>query len=260
MEKRCIIIMPVSEPDGYPQGHFKRVYDYIVAPACRMAGFWPARADDPADKALDILKNIVDSDMAIFDLSSNNSSALYGMAIRQSLNLPLILIKDLKTQIIFNTQDFSEVGYDESLRIDTVQKEVETLRETLEKTYANKAEKNSLVSRLGIGPGQIIQPIYVPVETNVLPLDEPVEVHPVEPKEKPLPVISPIPDYVGNPIDEADIEILKVGDSLFHINHGRGEIKTIRKISKDRIAEIHFDSGSKTLVLGTSGFLRKVNS
>ncbi len=265
MEKKCIIIMPVSDPVGYAPGHFKRVYDYIVAPACRMAGFWPTRADDPAanDKALDIIKNITDSDIAICDLSSNNSNSLYGMAIRQALNLPLILIKDMKTQIMSDTQEFSEVEYDESLRIDTVQKEVETLRETMEKIYAGKGDKNSLLSRFGIGPGRLPQPPIVLIETDVISKDEPVEPEPVEPaapKEKHLPVISPLPGFVGNPITDVEIEKLKVGDFLFHMNYGKGEIKTVRKIAKDKMAEVLFESGSKTLVLGTSGILRKINA
>ena len=131
MEKKCFIILPTSDPDGYAQGHFNRVYEYIIAPACRMAGFWPERADNPNTNnvALDIMKNMVDSEMALCDLSTNNSNALYGLAIRQALSLPLTLIKDSKTQTKYSLHEFGAVEYDESLRIDTVQKAIETLTE-----------------------------------------------------------------------------------------------------------------------------------
>jgi hypothetical protein len=46
MDNRCFVIMPQGEPNGYPQGHFNRVYDYVIVPACRAAGYWPTRADN----------------------------------------------------------------------------------------------------------------------------------------------------------------------------------------------------------------------
>lgn len=33
--KKCFVIMPISDVDGYPKGHFNRVYDYIIVPACK---------------------------------------------------------------------------------------------------------------------------------------------------------------------------------------------------------------------------------
>jgi len=43
------------------------------------------------------------------------------------------------------------------------------------------------------------------------------------------------------------------------MNYGKGEIGSIKKMAKDKIAEFHFESGTKMLVLGTSGVLRKIN-
>lgn len=249
--------MPNSEPDGYSSGHFNRVYDYILAPACRMSGFWPERADNPntSNTAIQEIKNLIECDVAICDLSSNNANVLYGLAIRKGLDLPVILIKDLKTQMKFDAQ---VIEYDDSLRIDTVQKEVEILKEAVEKSFSNKGDVNSWLTRLGIGPGRIIEPVR-PVEIPTFIPDMPVAVEESAKKETALPVISPLPDYVGDPIDEVDIERIKVGDFLFHINYGKGEIKALKKMAKDKVAEVHFETGSKMLVLGTSGFWRKVN-
>jgi len=261
MEKKCIVIMPTSDPDGYTSGHVNRVYDYIVAPACRTAGFWPTRADNSDNTALDVIKNIIDSDMAICDLSAKNPTALYGLAIRQALNLPVTLIKDLKTQTIFSIMEQGVMEYDESLRIDTVQKEVEVLRQTLEKTFTDKAAVNSLLDRLSIGPGATspVSPSSILTSSSTFE-DQPEQEEITVPKESTLPIISPLPDYVGDPITETGIEKLKIGDSLFHMNHGKGEIKTMKKMGKDKIAEVLFESGAKTLVIGTSGFWRKIIS
>jgi hypothetical protein len=259
MEKKCFIIMPSGDPDGYASGHVKRVYDYIISPACRMAGFWPERVDtESGGKPLEILKDIVESDVALFDLTGKNPKAHYALAIRQALDLPVIVVKDLKTTTPFYIPDLAMIEYDESLRIDTVQKEVETLSEALTKIFAGKAIVNPILDRLGIGASQSAPPAPVAFE---MPSIEPlvVQEESAAQKEKHLPIISPLPGYVGDPLDESEIEKLKVGNFIFHMNHGRGEIKMIKKMGKDKIAELLFDSGPKTLVIGTSGFFRKVN-
>jgi hypothetical protein len=248
MEQKCFVIMPTSDPDGYAQGHFGRVYQYIIVPACKAAGFNAVRADDPTgnETAMDILKNMIDCDMVICDISSKNANALYAFAIRHSLNLPVALIKDAKTNISFNIQEFDNLEYDDSLRIDTVQMETEVLGNTLKKTFANKATINSLLSKLDIGPAQSIN------TSNTFAQEE-------TKKESHLPIISPLPDYVGDPITQPqEIDKLKAGDFIFHMNYGKGEIASIKKMGKDKMAEFQFESGSKMLMLMTSGVLRKI--
>jgi hypothetical protein len=260
MEKKCFIIVPLSEPDGYAKGHFNRVYQYIIVPACRLAGFSPVRVGDPSlnDSPLEIIKTIIESDIAICDLSVNDPHALYGFAIRQTASLPVTLIKDIKTNVKANIAEFDVLEYDESLRIDTVQNEIELLSEALKKAYADKGEPSQLLSRLNIGSAQVPEPPpYVPTYIEV-PLTQSPPDEDEEEKEKPLPVISPLPDYVGEPLTQAEIDHLKVGDFFFHMNYGKGEILTINRKTKDNILKIHFDSGSKVLVLVSSGIFRKI--
>ena len=266
MEKKCLVIMPLGDPDGYAEGHLNRVYDYIIVSACKSAGFMPIKADDiptTGDMSLDIIKNILESDMVICDLSSKNSNVLYGFAIRQVLNLPVTVIKDMKTKNVFDIQEFGGVEYDESLRIDTVQKAIQNLGEALKNIFSNKGEINSLLTRLAITPAQLNETKSISYDAELATLahgDQAIDqTENAEQEEIHLPIISPLPDYVGDPIAKQDIDKLKPGDFLFHMNHGKGEIKTIKKISKDKIADIQFESGSKILVLGTSGFFRKIN-
>jgi hypothetical protein len=253
MEKKCLVIMPTSDPDGYAQGHFSRVYQYIIVPACKSAGFVPMRVDDPTviGTPLDVMKTIIDSDIAICDLSSNNAHALYGFTIRYAINLPVVLIKDRQTNLAFDIQEFGAVEYDDSLRIDTVQNEIEILSVALKKTLANKVEVNSLLNRLNLGSSQT-------TTTHVTESLDPSES--IEKKESSLPIISPLPSYVGEAITQSEIDRLKVGDFLFHINYGKGEIMTLSKMAKDKVAKVQFESGSKMLVLMTSGIWRSINS
>jgi hypothetical protein len=261
MEKKCFIIMPLSDPDGYAKGHINRVYQYIIMPACRQAGFSPVRASDPsiADSPLDIINMMIESDMVLCDLSANDPHALYGFAIRQGMGLPVTIMKDLKTYLTANIPEYDRVEYDESLRIDTVQNEIETLGDALKKTYSDKAEANALLSRLNIGSAPFAEAQSFPVYSEIAATPEPTtEDEDKEEKVTPLPVISPVPHYVGEPLTQDEIDHLKVGDFFFHMNYGKGEILTINTKTKDRLMKVQFDSGSKLLVLLTSGIFRKI--
>lgn len=250
MDNRCLIIMPVRDSEGYAQGHVDRVFQYILVPACRLAGLVPTRANDPAasDTPMDILRNIIECDIVVTDLSAKHPNSLYAFAIRQSMNLPVVMIKDIKTRVQAELQVFDPLEYDDSLRIDTVQREVEALTELLKKTLAAKSERNPLLSRFDFGSvggaatGAVSDQVDTPHHT-----------------ESSLPVISPIPDYVGNPITlQEDLDKLKQGDSIFHINYGKGDIISLSKMAKDKVVKIQFESGTKLLVLVPTGIFRQI--
>jgi len=259
MDNRCFIIMPSGDPSGYPQGHFNRVYDYVIVPACRVAGYWPTRSDSVKyDNPLDVVKDIIDSEIVLCDLSANNSNALYGLAVRQSLDLPVSLVKDVKTIVIFGANDFGLLEYDESLRIDTVQKEVEMLGEALRKAVENKKERHQLLNRLAIGlPPAPTTTIALDVTSSSSTTDQAPPEEETKPKEIHLPKISPLPGYVGDPFTEAEIGKLKAGAFLFHLNYGKGKVIVVKNTGKDKLASIEFESGTKMLVLTVSDLFRK---
>ncbi len=246
MDNKCLIIMPEKDPEGYPKGHCDRVYQYILVPACGYSGLTPARATDFAgDGPMDILRSIIESDMVICDLSAKTPNSLYGFAIRQSMSLPVVMIKDVKTRVSAELQVFEPMEYDDSLRIDTVQKEIESLSELLKKARASKSERNPLISRFDFG------------SVRQAGSDSSEEVHK---EESHLPIISPVPSYVGSPItQQEELDKLKAGDFVWHINYGRGEVKSLSKMGRDKMAKIQFESGTKLLVLIPSGIFRKIN-
>jgi hypothetical protein len=162
--------MPISDHVDYPLDHFGRVYEYIIKPACIMAGFKPLRADDVKTTnyiALDIVKKIISADMAICDISSRNPNVLYEVGIRQAFNLPVTFIKDNSTERIFDISGFREVLYDESLRIDTIKKSVDEIAQMMTNTYDNKNEINSLVSLLGIDSAKVSN-TTISADTNII--------------------------------------------------------------------------------------------
>lgn len=171
-KKKCFVIMPIADTEGYEIGHFKRVYEYIIKPAIIKAGFEPMRADE-VNKAnfiiIDILKQIISSDIAICDLSSRNPNVLYELGIRQAFNLPVCLLKDNKTTRMFDIQGFRDVEYDEKLRIDNVEKVVDQLAKNIMNTYESKGEDiNSIIQLMGIKAAELENTTVISNDTNIL--------------------------------------------------------------------------------------------
>ncbi len=257
MNNNCLIIMPPADLAGYPNGHIGRVYDYIVVPACRKAGYFPARIDAAVySDSFDIVKQLVDSDIVICDISGNNSNALYALAVRHVFDLPVVVIKDAKSSVMFDAHQLGVVSYDESLRIDTVQGEVEALTEALNKAVDSRKDRHEFLYRLGIGRPSVPTPDTA--SSGISQADETPSHEEEAPKEKRLPFISPIPSYVRDPFTEEQIGNLKIGDDIFHMIHGRGKLSSLKKMGKDKLAGIQFDSGSKFLVLTNSELFRAV--
>ncbi|WP_240127912.1 hypothetical protein [Proteus mirabilis] len=158
-EKTCFVIMPISDHPDYDNGHFKRVYDHIISPACKNVGYKPVIATDSKASNLimfNILKNIVECDMAICDLSTKNANVFYELGLRQAFNKKTILITDGKEREPFDITGFRYVKYSPSLRIDTVERNVNEITEMLKETeIADENEINSIVNLLKIQPAKI---------------------------------------------------------------------------------------------------------
>ncbi|MEK6284763.1 MAG: hypothetical protein AABO57_03390 [Acidobacteriota bacterium] len=103
--EECFVVMPVRDPDGYAPGHFKHVFDDIFAPACDKAGFRPIRADQVRATNLihlDILQKLIESPMALCDLSSRNPNVLFELGLRQAFDQPVVLVREIGTDDIFD--------------------------------------------------------------------------------------------------------------------------------------------------------------
>lgn len=171
-EKTCFVIMPISDHTDYDNGHFRRVYEHLIKPACEKAGYNAIRADDVASSnyiVIDILSKIVNSDMVLCDLSAKNPNVLYELGIRQAFNLPTVLIKDTKTSKIFDIQGLRYTDYSHSLRIDTVEKEINSIAKNLEETD-KKSEKdvNSIIQLLGIQSAKIPEKVELSNDTTLI--------------------------------------------------------------------------------------------
>lgn len=267
---KCFVIMPISDHSEYNTGHFKRVYEYIIRPACINAGFEPIRADEILTTnhiALDIIRNILDCEMAICDLSSRNPNVLYELGIRQAFNLPVTLIKDDKTERIFDIQEFRDVSYDHTLRIDNVKETISELSETLKNTFNNKNEVNSLINLLGVKEAKITKETILSADTTLI-------VNMLQNFDSRLSSIENTIQFqstVSKNLEHSsslnqdsflttkDLNTLKQGQQVLHERFGIGTIEEITPRGTDlanTLIKVKFKSGVKALVFGFAKLIR----
>jgi hypothetical protein len=155
-QKECFIIMPISDVDGYPKGHFGHVYENIIYPSCEMAGYRAIRADEVKATNLihlDILKNLIDAPIAICDLSSRNPNVLFELGIRQAFDKPVVLIQEAGTPKIFDIAPLRYLEYSKEMKYHDVLQMQKELKDAIEATAAADGEAgnvNSIVKLLAL--------------------------------------------------------------------------------------------------------------
>ena len=148
---QCFVIMPISSQNGYEDGHFQLVYEDIIKPAIECAGMTPFRADETKNTnliQLDILKNVIESPIAICDMSSKNPNVFYELGMRQAFDLPTVLLRDEVTDAPFDINGLRYVTYKKGMKHRDVKDAVAQLSQALSDTYAkrdDKTEINSLI-------------------------------------------------------------------------------------------------------------------
>lgn len=152
----CFIIMPIADHPDYKSGHFKRVYEDILAPACQAAGYKPVRADDVTQANLihlDILQKLLESPMAICDLSTRNPNVLFELGLRQAFDKPTILVQEVGTPKIFDINMFRYTEYRNGLDYRDVLSDQKAIQKVLEetRTAVNEGKSvNSIIKLLSI--------------------------------------------------------------------------------------------------------------
>lgn len=167
----CFIMMPIADVPGYESGHFNRVYDHIIKPACERAGFIPKRADENTNSniiILDILKSITESDLALCDLSGLNPNVFYELGLRQAFNKKTVIIKDEKTLNPFDTNTIRYTPYNSSLRVDSTNANIAAIAKMIETTVYNPDEYNSITQLLKISPANIESKTKLSKENTII--------------------------------------------------------------------------------------------
>ena len=150
---QCYVIMPISDPKEYESGHFRRVYEDIFIPAIEAAGFIPKRADDDKSSSMiqiSIVKDIIESPMAICDLSTRNPNVLFELGIRQAFDLPVVLVQEMDTPRIFDISTINTIDYRKTLGYREVIEDRDKIKSAIIETKDNTKGVNSIIRLLGI--------------------------------------------------------------------------------------------------------------
>lgn len=152
----CFILMPISDPESYKPGHFKRVYEQIFKPACEKAGYKPVRADDVKQTNLihlDMLQKILEAPMALCDLSTRNPNAMFELGIRQAFDKPVVLVQEIGTKSIFDIAPLRYTEYRNDLFYEEVIQDQENIAKAIketEKEFTSGQGVNSIVKLLSL--------------------------------------------------------------------------------------------------------------
>jgi hypothetical protein len=133
----CFVIMPIADHDGYDKGHFTKVYEDIFKPACASAGFIAVRADEVKQTNLihlDILQKLIESPMAICDLSARNPNVLFELGLRQAFDKPTVLVQEAGTPKIFDIAPLRYTEYRRELRYREVLEDQSMISEAIQAT------------------------------------------------------------------------------------------------------------------------------
>lgn len=134
----CFVIMPISDPDGYEQGHFGQVFDDLFTPACERAGYRAIRADQVRQTNLihlDVLQKLIESPMALCDLSNSNPNVMFELGLRQAFDKPVVLVQEIGTPPIF---DITPLRYTEYRRDMLYRQVIEDQEKIARAIYATK--------------------------------------------------------------------------------------------------------------------------
>ncbi|WP_158962356.1 hypothetical protein [Myroides fluvii] len=173
-ERICFVVMPISDQEGYPTGHFDRVYLHLIKPAIEKAGLEARRADEETltnDIRLDIIKKILESEHVICDLSARNANVFYELGMRQAFDKSVTLIKDVQTPRVFDVAGIRTIQYDENLRIDNIEPKVLEIAASIEKTILHSDKdsfENSIIKHLGITAAEPAKTTEISSDTQLI--------------------------------------------------------------------------------------------
>lgn len=148
-KEECFVIMPISQQLGYDENHFTLVYEDIIKPSIESNNMIPKRADETKNTnliQLDILRRIIETPMAICDMSSKNPNVFYELGMRQAFDMPIVLIKDEITKTPFDISGLRYVTYKKDMKHRDVVEAVTELTECIKETILKRKDKNEINS------------------------------------------------------------------------------------------------------------------
>ena len=113
-ELRAFVIMPFAEhaEKSRNEGFFKELYTALIRPACERAKFEPCTADRKGSDIIHttILREILEADLVIADLTDHNPNVMFELGLRMALgSKPVCIMKSKDTGRVFDVDNVLRV-------------------------------------------------------------------------------------------------------------------------------------------------------
>lgn len=174
----CFVIMPISSQIGYEEGHFQLVYEDIIQPSIEATGMSSYRADETNNTNLihlDILRRVIETPIAVCDMSSKNPNVFYELGMRQAFDMPTVLIKDDVTDTPFDISSLRYVTYNKVMKHRDVISVTKELSKAIDETYKkrdDRSEINSLIRLMELANPAKINKVELSDEARYEKLNE----------------------------------------------------------------------------------------
>lgn len=149
----CGIVMPISDIEGYPSGHWTEVKTIITA-AVRSLTELQFEVELVSNSQVTgviqkrIVQRLYSDDIVICDVSARNANVMFELGMRLAFDKPTVVIKDDRTPYIFDTGPLEHIEYPASLRHSQIQAFQELLAEKVQATYERSQQGTDSTSYL----------------------------------------------------------------------------------------------------------------
>jgi tetratricopeptide (TPR) repeat protein len=114
--KTCFVIMPIRKPGTQEYTDFRSLYDIVIKPPLKEAGYDVVRADDVEKGGAitaDVIHRLATADLVVADLTDLNANVMYELGIRHALRrLGTVMIVDTtRTKIPFDLQQYRAIEF-----------------------------------------------------------------------------------------------------------------------------------------------------
>lgn len=110
-EKTCFVLMPFAE-------EYREVYEQVYKPVCKAAGIRSWRMDEvagPGSITRDIVEGIIDADIVIADLTSQNPNVFYELGIAHAVGSKTIMTCQRVEEVPFDIGNYRVILYDQTI-------------------------------------------------------------------------------------------------------------------------------------------------
>lgn len=134
------LIMPLAPIPSYPPAQFDDVREIIKDTIDSIEDFhfkvsMVSDSDEVSIIQKIIVQNIYDYPLVIVDVSGKNPNVMFELGMRLAFDMPIVLIKDEKTDYSFDTAPLKTIGYRSDLRHPNILKFKSDLRSAILSTY-----------------------------------------------------------------------------------------------------------------------------